>query len=223
MSRRGRHGHHPHSHTAVRPARTGSPVAGRPPAPDAEVRLPARPEASIETLARAVMMPVFVAAPPTVGAPPEASPIVVAPTAALADSAQPAASSPTPTPAVVAPASQTQDAAEPASGRGIAPAADRPDDGFRPTCTAAQLRRFIKSRPWVPMHELRRRFGINGTEDDVTPIRVGALHLYIGMPPAEGSMMAELLGSGDVGYQLSLDPGAPVVVGVYPMRPIPRS
>jgi hypothetical protein len=37
-------------------------------------------------------------------------------------------------------------------------------------CTAPQLRRFIKSRPYVPMHELRRRFGINGQEDDVTPV-----------------------------------------------------
>ncbi len=29
-------------------------------------------------------------------------------------------------------------------------------------CTAPQLRQFIKSRPYVPMHELRRRFGIDG-------------------------------------------------------------
>ena len=36
-------------------------------------------------------------------------------------------------------------------------------------CTAPQLRRFIKSRPYVPMHELRRRFGINGDDDDVDP------------------------------------------------------
>ena len=28
--------------------------------------------------------------------------------------------------------------------------------------TAAQLRRFIKSRPYVPLHELRRRFELNG-------------------------------------------------------------
>jgi hypothetical protein len=92
----------------------------------------------------------------------------------------------------------------------------------RPACTAAQLRRFIKSRPWVPMHELRRRFGINGVEDDVTPMRVGDTVLYIGLPPAESRLMAELFGAGDVGYELSLDPGAPVVVGVYPMRPVPR-
>jgi hypothetical protein len=34
--------------------------------------------------------------------------------------------------------------------------------------------------------------------------------------------MAELLSAGDVGYELSLDPITPVVVGVYPMRPVPR-
>jgi hypothetical protein len=95
-------------------------------------------------------------------------------------------------------------------------------DGSRPTCTVPQLRRFIKSRPWIPMHELRRRFGINGDDDDVSPIRVGGHTLFIGLPPTEGRLMAELLGAGDVGYELSLDPVTPIVVGVYPMRPIPR-
>jgi hypothetical protein len=101
-----------------------------------------------------------------------------------------------------------------------------PGDGAvesRPTCTQAQLRRFIKSRPWVPMHELRRRFGIYGSDDDVSAIRVGGHTLFIGLPQAEGWMIAELLGGGDVGYELSLDPCTPVVVGVYPMRPVPRS
>jgi hypothetical protein len=98
-----------------------------------------------------------------------------------------------------------------------------PDNGaYRPTCTAAQLRRFIKSRPWIPMHELRRRFGINGGDDDVSVVRVGDQVLFIGLPPAEGRLMAELLSGGDVGYELSLDPGAPIVVGVYPMRPVTR-
>ncbi len=92
----------------------------------------------------------------------------------------------------------------------------------RPTCTVAQLRRFIKSRPWIPMHELRRRFGIYGADDDVSPIRVGEHTLFVGLPLAESRLMAELLGGGDVGYELSLDPRTPVVVGVYPMRPVPR-
>ena len=95
-------------------------------------------------------------------------------------------------------------------------------DAYRPTCTVAQLRRFIKSRPWIPLHELRRRFGIYGGDDDVSPIRVGDQTLFIGLPPAESRLMAELLTGGDVGYELSLDPGAPIVVGVYPMRPVPR-
>ena len=93
----------------------------------------------------------------------------------------------------------------------------------RPTCTTAQLRRFIKSRPWVPMHELRRRFGVWGGDDDVSPMRVGDKTLFVGLPAAEAAMMAELLSGGDVGYELSLDPVTPIIVGVYPMRPVPRS
>lgn len=107
----------------------------------------------------------------------------------------------------------------PAAEQGAGPFVDDPR---RPSCTVPQLRRFIKSRTWVPMHELRRRFGINGVEDDVTPIRVGDQRLYVGLPDPEARLMAELLSGGDVGYELSLDPGAPIVVGVYPMRPVPR-
>ncbi len=90
-------------------------------------------------------------------------------------------------------------------------------------CTTAQLRRFIKSRAWVPMHELRRRFAINGPEDDVTPIQTQAGRVFVGLPSREGQMLAELVRSGDVGYELSLDPASPIVIGVYPMRPVSRS
>ena len=89
-------------------------------------------------------------------------------------------------------------------------------------CTAPQLRRFIKSRSWVPMHELRRRFGIDGSEDDVTPVAVDGLTIFLGLPPREGQLLGELLRAGDIGYELSLDPRTPVVIGVYPMRPVPR-
>ena len=100
--------------------------------------------------------------------------------------------------------------------------ADPPLDPNRITCTTAQLRRFIKSRPWIPMHELRRRFGIPGVDDDVTPVRLAATTIFVGMPQMEGQMLGELLVSGDVGYELSLDPITPIVIGVYPMRPVPR-
>ena len=90
-------------------------------------------------------------------------------------------------------------------------------------CTAPQLRRFIKSRPYVPMHELRRRFAINGSEDDVTLVEVDGGQVFVGLPPREGGLLGELLRGGEVGYELSLDPRSPIVVGLYPMRPIPRS
>ncbi len=95
-------------------------------------------------------------------------------------------------------------------------------DGARTSCTQAQLRRFIKSRPWIPMHELRRRFGIPGGDDVVTAVRTTDGVIFVGLPASEGRMLGELLTSGDVGFELSLDPGAPIVVGVYPMRPVPR-
>lgn len=89
-------------------------------------------------------------------------------------------------------------------------------------CTAPQLRRFIKSRPYVPMHELRRRFGINGSDDDVTQVRIDRGAIYVGLPEREGALLGELLRGGEIGYELSLDPRSPIVIGVYPMRPVPR-
>jgi hypothetical protein len=72
------------------------------------------------------------------------------------------------------------------------------------------------------MHELRRRFQIDGTDDDVTCVHVGPDHFYVGLPEREGRLLGELLRGGDVGYELSLDPPTPMVVGLFPMRPIPR-
>lgn len=90
-------------------------------------------------------------------------------------------------------------------------------------CTAPQLRRFIKSRTYVPMHELRRRFGIEGDDDDVTAVDVDREHrVFVGLPTREGRLMGELFRAGDVGYELSLDPISPIVVGVFPMRPVAR-
>ena len=89
--------------------------------------------------------------------------------------------------------------------------------------TAPQLRRFIKSRTYVPMHELRRRFGIEGGDDDVTGVDVDREHrVFVGLPTREGRLLGELFRAGDVGYELSLDPISPIVVGVFPMRPLAR-
>ena len=89
-------------------------------------------------------------------------------------------------------------------------------------CTQAQLRRFIKSRPYVPMHELRRRFELNGSFDDVSPVSTERGCVYVGLPRRESAFIAELLRSGDIGIELSHDPPVPIVVGVYAMRPVSR-
>jgi hypothetical protein len=89
-------------------------------------------------------------------------------------------------------------------------------------CTAAQLRRFIKSRPYVPLHELRRRFELGGESDDVSSLDTPDGVTYVGLPPREGALIQELVRQGEIGVELSMDPEVRIVVGVYPMRPIPR-
>ncbi|MEA2622534.1 MAG: hypothetical protein QOH61_1444 [Chloroflexota bacterium] len=89
-------------------------------------------------------------------------------------------------------------------------------------CTQAQLRRFIKSRPYVPMHELRRRFELNGAADEVTAIPTPQGRVYVGLPGRESEFIAELARTGDIGLELSHDPPVPIVIGVYAMRPVSR-
>ena len=103
-------------------------------------------------------------------------------------------------------------------GAAIAAEAGQP----KPSCTLAQLRRFIKSRPYMPVHELRRRFEIEGLEDEVSPIATGKGTLFVGLPEREAGFLGDLIRNGEVGYELLLDPVSPGVVGVFPMRPIAR-
>jgi hypothetical protein len=106
---------------------------------------------------------------------------------------------------------------------------DARPDGFvqerseAPVCTAPQLRRFIKSRSYVPMHELRRRFAIEGEDDDVSPLEVAAGRVFVGLPTFESRLLSDLVRNGEIGYELSLDPESPIVIGVYAMRPISRN
>ena len=129
-------------------------------------------------------------------------------------------------PQVIAPQAAAAPHAAPINGNGHAPHPPDATDlngGQRAGCTAPQLRRFIKSRPYVPMHELRRRFGINGAEDEVSALPINDASVYVGLPERECRLLGELVRGGEVGYELSLDPRTPIVVGVYPMRPVPRA
>jgi hypothetical protein len=123
-----------------------------------------------------------------------------------------------PTPDVAPIAVPERPAVRPAGG-GPVPAPHERQGG----CTTAQLRRFIKSRAYVPMHEIRRRFLIATEDDDVAGIELASGRIFVGLPEREGQMLGDLLRGGEVGYELQLDPIAPVVIGVYPMRPVSRN
>ncbi len=112
-------------------------------------------------------------------------------------------------------------ASEPPTG-GPPPTGPPPSVDRHGTCTTAQLRRFIKSRAYIPMHEIRRRFLIATEDDDVTGIDLSTGRIFVGLPDREGHMLGELLRGGEVGYELQLDPVSPIVIGVYPMRPVTR-
>ncbi len=116
---------------------------------------------------------------------------------------------------------EAQAAPADAAGEPVAGTA-RPEPEVR-GCTAAQLRRFIKSRPYVPLHELRRRFELGGEADDVSVLVTPEGPAYVGLPARESELLGELVRQGEIGIELSQDPEVRVVVGVYPMRPVPRS
>lgn len=83
--------------------------------------------------------------------------------------------------------------------------------------STSSLRRFVSSRPYVPVAELRRRFGLDEPDDMVRISRNGT-SAFIGVPAREAAKLEELWTRDELGVELSVDVRAPVVVGVYPMR-----
>lgn len=83
--------------------------------------------------------------------------------------------------------------------------------------STSSLRRFITSRPYVPVAEIRRRFGLDDPDCICCITRDGAL-AYVGLPEREALKLQELWSRDEIGVELSVEVRAPVVVGVYPMR-----
>jgi hypothetical protein len=221
MSRR--HRGRSHQHDRPRPDGTSASPARQPRAVDVGQSQAAEPTRSPDPTQAADAAPTPDVAP----MPPAVPPPAPASRPPVQDSPSPVA---------------TDGAAHPAPGANgqEAPASNRPNGQVGPNghngqgrpmpllpipvnqATAPQLRRFIKSRPYVPMHELRRRFAIDGGDDDVTAVHIDRHWIFVGLPEREGGLLGELLRAGEIGYELSLDPRTPIVVGVYPMRPAPR-
>ena len=83
--------------------------------------------------------------------------------------------------------------------------------------STSSLRRFITSRPYVAVAELRRRFLLDEPDAMFRLQRNGSV-AWVGLPEREGSKLQELWQRDEIGLQLSVEVRAPVVVGIFPMR-----
>jgi hypothetical protein len=83
--------------------------------------------------------------------------------------------------------------------------------------STSSLRRFITSRPYVTVAELRRRFGLDDP-DAMAHLHRNGTSAWIGLPDREASKLEELWQRDELGMELSVEVRAAVVVGIYPMR-----
>jgi hypothetical protein len=83
--------------------------------------------------------------------------------------------------------------------------------------STSSLRRFITSRPYVTVAELRRRFGLDDP-DGIGHLQRNGTRAWIGLPEREAAKVQDLWQRDEVGLELSVEVRAPVVVGIYPMR-----
>ena len=83
--------------------------------------------------------------------------------------------------------------------------------------STSSLRRFITSRPYVPVAEIRRRFGIDDP-DCMCCLERNAETVFLGLPEREALKIQELWVREEIGLELSVEVHARVVVGIYPMR-----
>ncbi len=83
--------------------------------------------------------------------------------------------------------------------------------------STSSLRRFICSRPYVPVAEIRRRFGLDDAEG-MFCLEHGGRSAFVGLPEREGLKLQDLLSREEIGVELSVEVIPPVVVGVYPIR-----
>jgi hypothetical protein len=82
--------------------------------------------------------------------------------------------------------------------------------------STSSLRRYLTSRPFIAVADIRRRFGLD--PDAMSVVSRNGTTAYIGLPEREASKLQDLWQRDEVGVELSVEVRAPVVVGVYPMR-----
>ncbi len=76
--------------------------------------------------------------------------------------------------------------------------------------STSSLRRFLVSRPYVPIAEIRRRFGL-GDPDEMSCIKRDGRSCFIGLPQREALKLEDLWCRDEVGLELSVEVRAPVI------------
>jgi hypothetical protein len=82
--------------------------------------------------------------------------------------------------------------------------------------STSSLRRYLTSRPYVAIGDIRRRFGLD--PDAMSAIARNGTTAFVGLPEREASKLQDLWHRDEVGLELSVEVRAPVVIGVYPLR-----
>lgn len=75
------------------------------------------------------------------------------------------------------------------------------------------LRWYIGTKSLMPIVDIRRRFGVDG--DEVTVLEDEQGKLYVGLPQPAAQALEELRQQGKIGYEVSVDFNARVLIGVY--------
>jgi len=82
--------------------------------------------------------------------------------------------------------------------------------------STSSLRRYLTSRPYIAVADIRRRFGLD--PEAMSVVSRNGTTAYIGLPEREATKLQDLWQRDEVGVELSVEVRAPVVVGIYPMR-----
>src|SRR5688572_30481167 len=82
--------------------------------------------------------------------------------------------------------------------------------------STSSLRRYLTSRPYIAVADIRCRFGLDA--EAMSVVSRNGTTAYIGLPEREATKLQDLWQRDEVGLELSVEVRAPVVVGVFPMR-----
>jgi hypothetical protein len=82
--------------------------------------------------------------------------------------------------------------------------------------STSSLRRYLTSRPYIAIPEIRRRFALD--PEAMSVISRNGTTAYVGLPEREATKLEDLWQRDELGVELSHEVRAPVIVGVYPMR-----